>query len=230
MTTLWKILRAEIDYNRLFLLGFHLFSAVCFIVIWYGVKFERNRAPLILMILMVSTYMVAYIKENRPVRGSRFRMFAALPVSLRSIGIERLLFPLFYFMSLLALLFVVFACCGLVSNSDLTIPPVTHFLYVGGLILIVTALYYMANDMKVMTRHRIVQAFFMFTWLMIYLVVFAQFYVIINFFGLFDGVNTPGEFILQFMGRWFVVILILAAGVLLSLISLNVFHKRKSYL
>jgi hypothetical protein len=47
---MWEIIKAEFCYDKFRIMLIILFCIICFISIWYGVKWEQNKKPLIMLI------------------------------------------------------------------------------------------------------------------------------------------------------------------------------------
>jgi len=62
---MWRLLRTELNYDKNRILIIYVFCIICFITIWFGVKWERNRAPMTMLIMLVSTIMVDYSGEAK---------------------------------------------------------------------------------------------------------------------------------------------------------------------
>ena len=83
---MWRILKAEIINDKLRIVLVYIFSIIAFITIWYGVKWERNRAPLAMMMMVVATLILGFICEKKRIAQKRGRLFGVLPISTRQIG------------------------------------------------------------------------------------------------------------------------------------------------
>jgi len=62
---MWRILKAEIITDKLRILLINFFAIICFIITWFEVNLDRNRAPLAMMIMVVATLLIGYICEKK---------------------------------------------------------------------------------------------------------------------------------------------------------------------
>ncbi|MFQ5630701.1 MAG: hypothetical protein ACE5I1_18170 [bacterium] len=96
---MWRILKEELAYNKLLIFLMVAFCIACFVTIWFGVKWQRNRAPLTMLIMLVMTVVVGYSGVKNRIGQKRDRMYILLPLSLRQVGCTHLLYPLSIWLS-----------------------------------------------------------------------------------------------------------------------------------
>jgi hypothetical protein len=197
-----------------------------FLSIWLGVKWERNRVPLIMLMVLVLSLSAAYAGEKNRTIQKRDRFHVMIPVSLWQLGMAHLLYPLFVLAAIyLLLLLSVIVSRPLVSYS-LTVPSLSHMLTLTGFILIVNAVILLHRDLRMTFTKKPQRLLIFIFWFVLYVGALFPFYVVTNFFGLF-GEDTPAQnFITRLLESPAGFI---ALGMALSVISLVVFIKRKSY-
>lgn len=223
---MWRVLHAELNNDRFRIALVYAFCMACFVTIWFGVKWERNRAPLTMLIILVSTFIGGFGGEKQRNVQKRDRLHVLLPLSLRRIGWAHLLYPFLIWLSILLLFFVSYFVVQQISGHGLTQPSMLQLLTLNGLILVVNAVYLLYRDLRLsFTTKR--QRFIVFlVWLMIYIAALLPFYIVTNFFGWF-GEHTPLQIFLNKLSASPVGFN--ALGLLLSAMSFIIFTRRKSY-
>lgn len=222
-----RILKAEIINDKLRIILVYFFSIICFITIWYGVNWERNRAPLTMMMMLVATLMIGYTCEKKRIAQKRGRLYSSLPISTKQIGFFHLIYPFFAWLSIGVLYFLSYIIIKNLNSNILTIPSWLQMLTLNGMILIVNACYLLTRDLRIAFNKKYHRIFMSVFWVLIYLVALLPFYIMTNSFGAF-GENTPLQIYLNEMSRSPIGINIL--GLILSGFSFYVFLHRKSYL
>jgi hypothetical protein len=199
---------------------------VAFLTIWLGVKWERNRVPMIMLMVLVLSLSAVYAGEKSRTIQKRDRLHVSFPVPLWQIGMTHLLYPFFVLSIVYFLLFMSVLTARPLVNYTLSMPSLAHMFTLTGLVLIVNAVILLHRDLR-MTFTRKPQRFFIFVfWFVVYIGALLPFYVITNFLGVF-GEDTPAQNLLTHLlesSTGFI-----AAGIILSVLSFVVFIKRKSY-
>lgn len=224
---MWRLVKAEIITDKQRIILVYIFSIISFITIWYGVKWERNRAPLAMMMMVVATLILGFICEKKRIAQKRGRLFGTLPLSTQQIGFFHLIYSFFAWLGIGILYCLIYFFLQKFSSTDLTAPSWLQMFTLNGLILIVNSCYLLVRDLRIAIDkkyHRMVISIF---WVLIYLVALLPFYIMTNSFGAF-GENTPLQIYLTEMSRSPIEINIV--GLILSGFSWIVFLKRKSYL
>jgi hypothetical protein len=199
---------------------------VTFLTIWLGVKWERNRVPLIMLMVLVLSLAAVYAGEKTRSIQKRDRLHVLFPVSLWKIGMTHLFYPVIVLLIMYFLLFVSVLVARPLINYSLPMPSSAHMLTLTGLVLIVNAVILLHRDLR-MIFSRKPQRFLIFVfWFVVYIGALLPFYVVTNFLGVF-GENTPAQNFLT--GLLESSTGFMAGGLLLSALSLVVFVKRKSY-
>lgn len=223
---MWHLIKAEMKYDRLRIGIYLFFCMAAFLTIWLGVKWERNRVPMIMLMVLVLSISAVYAGEKNRIIQRRDRLHASSPVSLWKVGMTHLLYPLFVLSFVYAALFLSVLLSRPLVSYDLAMPSLAHILTLTGLVLIVNGVILLQRDLRA-TFTRQPQRFLIFIfWFVVYTGALVPFYVVTDFFGLF-GEDSPAQtFLTQLLE---LPAGFIAAGLLLSLASLLVFVKRKSY-
>lgn len=224
---MWRLVKAEIINDKLRIMIAYIFSITCFITIWYGVKWERNRVPMAMMMMVVATLIVGFICEKKRIEQKRGRLFGVLPISTRQIGVFHLIYPFFAWLSIGILYFLIYFFLQNFSSIILTTPSWLQMLTLNGMILIVNACYLLTRDLRIAFDKKYHRMFMSVFWVLIYLVALLPFYIMTNSFGAF-GENTPMQIYLNEMSNSPIGINVV--GLILSGFSWIVFLHRKSYL
>jgi len=224
---MWRLVKAEIINDKIRIVLVYFFSIICFITIWYGVKWERNRAPMAMLVMVAATLIIGFICEKKRIAQKRGRLFGTLPVPTRQIGIFHLIYPFFGWLSIGILYFLSYFILQNFSIKILTTPSWLQMLTLNGLILIVNACYLLTRDLRIAFDKKYQRMFMSIFWVLIYCVALLPFYIMTNSFGAF-GENTSLQIYLTEMSSSPIWINVL--GLLLSGFSFYVFLHRKSYL
>jgi len=224
---MWRLIQAEIENDKLRIFLIYFFSSICFITIWYGVKWERNRAPMAMMMMVAATLIFGFICEKKRIAQKRGRLYGALPISTWQIGIFHLIYPFFGWLSIGILYFLSYFIIQNFSTKILTTPSWLQMLTLNGLILIVNACYLLIRDLRIAFGKKYNRMFLTVFWVLIYLVAVLPFYIMTNSFGTF-GENSSLQVYINEMMRspiWINIV-----GLILTGFSFYVFLHRKSYL
>ncbi len=223
---MWRIIKAEMRYDRLRISLFLLFCVASFASIWFGVRWERNRVPMIMLMALVLSLSAVYTGEKNRITQKRDRLHASLPVSLWHIGISHLFYPIFVLLCVYLLLFLSALGVQPFVGQSLTMPSLAHMLTLTGLVLIVNAVVLLYRDLRMTFARKPQRLLIVVFWFVVYIGALLPFYVVTNFLGVF-GEDTPAQ---NFLTRLLESPAgFLVAGVLLSAASLVVFVQRKSY-
>lgn len=223
---MWRLLKGEIRYDRLRIILVCLFCVACFVTIWYGVKWERNRAPLAMLMMLVSTIIIATFGEKNRFIQKRDRLHVSLPLSLTQIGAAHLIYPFLVWVSLVLLFYLTALLVQPFFAASLTKPTLPQLLSLNGLVMIVCAMYRLYHDLHLNFTNKQQRFMIFLFWFIVYIALLAPFYIVTNFFGLF-GENTALQRMLMELSVSPAGFNIL--GGLLWGISLWFFKRRKSY-
>jgi hypothetical protein len=224
---MWRILKAEIINDGLKIILIYFFAMICFIITWFGVNLDRNRAPLTMMIMVVATLLLGYVCEKKRIAQQRSRLYGLLPISIRKIGFFYFTYPFIAWLSIGILYFLIHTILQYLSSKILIAPSFLQMLTLNGMILIVNACYLLTRDLRIAFDKKYHRIFMSIFWVLIYLVALLPFYIMTNSFGAF-GENTPLQIYLDEMSKSPIGINV--AGLILSGFSLIIFLRRKSYL
>jgi hypothetical protein len=221
-----RLLKAEINYDRLRISLFLLFCVASFVSIWLGVRWERNRIPMTMLMVLVLSIAAVYGGEKNRIIQKRDHLHVLLPVSLWQIGISHMAYPIFVLLCVYLLLFLSALVVQPFVDQPLTMPSPAHWLTMTGLVLAVNAVILLYRDLRMMFDRKPQKLLIFVFWFVVYIGALLPFYVVTNFFGVF-GEDTPAQ---HFLNRLLESpIGFLAAGLLLSGVSFMVFVKRRSY-
>jgi len=221
-----RLLEAELRYDRLRIGLILILSLVFFLVIWIGVKWERNRVPMVMLIVLVLTLTAVHAGEKYRISQERDRLHASLPVSLWQTGMTHLLYPALVLSAIIFLLFLSVLIVRPYVDYALTMPPLAHLLTLTGLVLAVNGVLLLQRDLRMRLTSKPLRFVAFLFWFLVYVAALLPFYVITNFMGVF-GENTPAQHflirLLESPGGF------MAAGLILLVLSLVSFVTRRSF-
>jgi len=221
-----RLLKAELSYYYPGIFGLLLCSSAVFITIWLGIKWERNRIPMtMLMVLVLSISALQGAEMNRNLQ-KRDRLHVLLPVALWRIGISHLLYPMGILSGIFCIYYFTAGILAFFFNQSLTMLSIFHVGTLIGLVLIFNALILLFRDLNRSFNRKFPLVIIILFWLLFYLAALLPFYVVTNFLELF-GENTRLQNFLSGILASPLVFVIL--GLLLSGFSLAVFIKRETY-
>jgi len=224
---MFRVLKAEIYYNKYIILISYFLSFVCFNIIWYEVKWERNRNPMTMLIMLCAVIVISFVAEKKRSIQKWDRLYITLPIILQRLGVMHLLFPFILWFGIVVLYYFAYFLAQSMSSSPLTIPSFLQILTLNGLILCVDALYLINRNLQKTLNNHLQKFIIIFIWLCTYIAALLPFYIITNIAGMF-GENTSLQIFLDKMTHspfWINII-----GIALSVISYFQFLRRKSYI
>jgi len=221
-----KLLKAEIENDKFKVLVILGFCLICFIVIWFGVKWERNRAPMAMLIMLVGTLAMAFTSELFRFEQKKDRLFVLLPVLLNRIRLFHLVYPFLIWLIILAIFFLERFFLQLFFSREFTMPSILQLLTLNGLILFVNTVCVLQRDLKMMFSKKWQRTIPHLLWIVIYVASLLPFYIVTNFFGVF-GENTALQIFLLKLSQSPLWINIFGIG--FSLFSWKTFARRRSY-
>lgn len=223
---MWKLIEAELIHGKERILAFTLTYLTFIFITLTWVRWERNRVASVLLFLFLMPLVATYGGEKWRTQERRDRMQALLPVPLVRIGLSHLLLPLCLFVLMFCLYFVVFFSSRTISANGMTGPTPVQFLSVSGLTLIVNAIALLYRDLRVSATKKYQRFLIHLFWWVIYIGALLPFYIVMNFLGWFGESTSLQKAIVNLGTKPHILLL---PGVGLSLLSLFVFTKRKSY-
>lgn len=229
LLTMWKLLQTELTYHKKIIAFAISFSFICFNAIWFGVHFEHNRVPLMMLIILVTTFIVFYTVEGYYSKEKRHRLAGVLPTPIIYIYLGRLLLPVFLLIIIVACLCILHTVVSFFLSNALSIPSTRQLLTLNGLVLIVGSLFLLNNETKSVSSGKYTRLLTFIGWILIYLFVLFPFYIITDFFGLF-GQQTPLQgHIFGFLSSLTGGITLNLSGSVLLIISISIFLHRRSF-
>lgn len=226
---MWKLLSTDFKYNTLFISFAYLFCLICFMAIWFGVKYEHNRIPLFMLIILVSTLMVHLTVEGISSKEQRNRFHIFLPVPSIEVHAIRLLRPFLTWLSIGALLFLTHGIVQSFSANPLAIPSAEQLLSVNGLVLTVSAAYLLNIDMKIAFPKNHFRVPIFITWITVYVAALLPFFILMDFLGAF-GQDTPLQgTILHILSSMWGSITLNLIGLIFAMASVLIYIHGKSW-
>ncbi len=223
---MWRILKAEILYDRSRLLVVFMFCLMSLVTIWFGVKWERNVPPMTMLILFVSALVAAYAGEGGRIFYKRDRLHVSQPVSLWQIGLSHLCYPLLVWIFILIVFKGSYTVLSFISATTRTIPSLLQIITLSGLFLIISSTVLLARDLSNIFMKKSLQIIIYVIGYLLFIGALLPFYIVTNFFGAF-GEQTRLQSFMRVLFESPSAFLILGAG--LSVLSLFVFMRRNSY-
>lgn len=223
---MWKLIKAELVHGKERILAFTLTYVIFVFVTLTWVRWERNRIGSILLFLFLMPLVATYGGEKWRSEQKRDRLHGLLPVSPVRIGLSHLFLPVCLFVLMLCLYFIVIHIFRSLSVNLKNGPTALQILAASGLVLIVSAAGLLYRDLRTFAIKKYQRFLLHLFWWMIYLCALLPFYIVMNFFDWF-GENTALQHSIASLGTRPHVLLM--PGIGLSMLSLYVFAKRKSY-
>lgn len=227
---MWKILKAELSYNRVKIILMYLFCAVCFVTIWIGVKFERNVVPLTMLIMLLPAITICLDSEAKRSKQNRFVLLISRPLRLESIDLARLLIPMVLWITVVILYLAMYEFHQSISKNVRTSPSLTQIIFLNGMVLIIMSLYYINKDLQTVFTARTPKVFLMMLWIVIYIVMLSPPFILSNFLGLFGHNLSIRELLLNVTVSPNALVILNLIGLLFSFISIILFKYRRSYI
>lgn len=224
---MWRLLKSEIKYDKIRIGIVLLFCLLCFIIIWYGVKWERNRAPMTLLIMLVATMLIAFTAELFRFEHKRDRWFVVLPVRLNRIRHLHLIYPFLAWLAILAVFFFGRIFIQDILGHEVTSPSLKQLATLNGLVLFVNAVGLLQRDLRHIFPARWQKKLIYIAWIGIYAGALLPFYIVTNFFGVFGEDTGLLVFLLQ-LSQSAVAINVLGIG--FSILSWMTFFRWRSFI
>lgn len=224
---MWKILKAEFSYERFKIILIYFFCLACFFAIWFGVKWERNRNPMTLLIMLMATFVATYSGEIPRIEQKRDRLHSQLPVSISQIGMAHLFFPVCIWFSIYALFHLTRLSTQLFYATPLSRPDFVQILMLNGMILFVNALFFLNRDFKAVTSNPVLKILTTVLFSVSMIGCILLFYIVTNTFNVF-GENT---WLQQRLHQALMApVWSNGLGLTFTILSLLIFNKRKSFI
>lgn len=223
---MWKLLKAEINYNKIYLLmGYFLYITLFIIIAIWG-KIEHNLRDLSIA-LWAATLLGRFSGEIEKTKSKRVRYHAIMPLNIRHIAMAPLIFTIFYWISIIVLFLISLL---IVKPYWLGNNTLWALLPINGLILIGYAGFSVYNDLNgslTSNNERIILH------LIRFLILIAGYFLLlfyIDFMGLFthSELLSREAFAQLYFSRSGVIVLNLV-GFVLAFLSVEVFARRRAY-
>ena len=223
---LWYLLKQNIKYDKHPILIVYTFCTICFITIWFGIEWDRNRPPLTMLIMIVALVMFVLVNQAKCTSQKRSLFLVSLPIPINVIGLLDLVYPYVIWLGLLILYLITGQIIQTISALTKLISPM-HMLTVNGIILFLNAAYFFLRHLKSFRSMKQLQPLISVSWFIIYILALVPFYIMTNFFGIFG----EGTHLQTVLNEWYQSPIIISfLGIVLSILSYVLFIKRKSYL
>jgi len=222
---MWQLLLAEIKYSKTRALLIYFFGAVCFITIWFGVKWEQNRLFMPMLIMIIMAIAVLFLRQKDRMRTGQMRFHSSLPIAIWKIGLMEKIYTIVFWMSILVLYFGIRIIAGLFTVTFLDVPSFTYLGTLTGLFLIIDSWVTLTTNL-IQSGQRI-PVLIRILWAAIILVALLPFYILTNTFGIF-GEDTNIQHIIQQILQS--PLLVCGLGLIMYSLDYFLFLKKKSYL
>ncbi|MBC8181994.1 hypothetical protein H8E88_12825 [candidate division KSB1 bacterium] len=226
---MWKILKAQISYNRIILYpSFLLTLAVIVPFIVQGWEVPEKSYPALRAVLFAMTAVIFLSSSVKNVKEKRDRFFHKLPLNLWELGAARLFFVLLFWFSLMVLVCITFV----IRNSIFNYTYFWDLLSQTGFIIFMIGAVFFVRDIAFVFNFKNKKIF---PGILNFVVIFGG-YILFMFFvvsqnaldessSLFFAKTKFGKFISSFPGA----VLFLMIGSLTLFLSLFVFSRRKTF-
>jgi hypothetical protein len=233
---MWRILETELVYNRFMLFLANLYCFVMLLVVWFG-ALQSNRPPLILLVLLTSVFLASYTGEEKRVEQRRERLQSLCPLPIWQIGLMKNVYPLVIWINTIGLYLVSFFLLSVLKTfanpqsfqfSWMTGPSLIQMITLNGWILVTNSVYLIVQNLRISSQggrwviFRIIQVLISF-------VVIIPFLIITNFLGAFGDSSSLARRLSDFSFSSLGSIGFNILGVVLFVLSVFVFSRRRSY-
>ena len=226
---MWKLMWTESLYNRMVLTFTFTLSLVCFVVVWFGVKYEQNHVAFFMLILLIGSLSVHFTSEGKRSKEQRNRFHGILPIQHINVYATRLLLPILTWINVAVFLLLTHGILQFFSPVSLALPSAKQLFSINGLILIVSAAYLINIDMKTAFSHGLFKVLAFIIWLIFYVAALTPFFILTDFVGIF-GQHTPLQRALfSFLSSTSGSLSLTLLGLILVSIGLFVFTRRKYF-
>ncbi len=226
---MWKLLKAQIVYNKIVLvIGYLIVISAYIPFVVQGWEEVDNSFPAIRAVMMTATTLIFLFNVIRLHREKRDRFHHTLSLNIWELGISRLLQLILFWISLLILVLLAFVLRP--SIFDLKI--LWDLLSLTGFVLVMNAAPYIYRDLSYCFHAKSKKVVLVIVYT---LMIMAGYLLFMLFIVSAESISLSNELVLvkndfsnfinTFMGAFFFNL----CGIILSVISLFVFSKRKTY-
>ena len=229
------LIKSELLYNRLIIYLAVLLSVIFFSVIWLAVQ-DWNVVPNQMLILLVMTFLAAYVGESRRVEKKRDRFQIQLPLPLLKIGLFRILYPAIMWLVIIGVFFITSGGVIVVDSAlpglkgiDIIYPQFNQFLILNGWVFMTNSAYLMLIDGRSSSLSNKKRVLFRLAEAILPFMAMAPFYLVMNFMGIF-GDNQLRQTIIAITMDVRAGMVFNLLAIILIVINLIQFLKKSSYL
>lgn len=234
-TSMWKIFRSEMSYNGYVSRGGMIF--LLFMCLLFFLSGSSEVQVYVAMIALLLTPMIGGYAWDFRAKQRRDYFFSKLAVPIRQLAILRLFYTVVLWVLAAALFGAILLVFSLIRAAVLAqpvafswfyAPTAMNLLWLNGWILAVNAAYMIVTDKKADRPDEPIAFFYESLKYVIPLLAMTPFYLAV-FVGEMNGSPPAIEFFKRFFSSPLSVVLVNAAGVGLSFLSVRVFAHRGSY-
>jgi len=201
----------------------------CISAIWYGVKYEQNHIPFLLLINLVAILLSVFFAKNREIKEKRERLNVQLPIPIFHAGFFRFIFTILNELIFILFFAITYAIFSLLYLDTIICPSINQFFFLNGLLLFTCCMFFMHHDLRKIYYFKSIRVIIISFYVFVYLLAIFPFFLVINFFGLF-GMHTPVQSTLMYLTELDIPVFLLNfVGIVLFFFSIKIFTNRKSY-
>ena len=227
---MWKILKAQINYNKMVLIFCLLVIFVVIIpFIVQGWKVPEKSYPALRAVLFAMTAFVFLSNSVKYMKEKRDRFFHKLPLKLWEFGAARLTFVLLFWFSLMLLVCITF----IIRNSIFNYTYLCDLLSQTGFIMFMIGVVFFVRDIAFVfnfRNKRIIAGVLNFIIVICVYILFMLFVVSKNAMEISSSLISIKTEFNQLIGSSSGAVLFLLIGSTMLLISIFVFSRRKTFI
>ena len=225
---MWQLLKTEFEYDR-FILGmcFSLFILISVVFLTLGGNDLEKSVPAYRAVLICSVAIVWLNTLVKLQKEKRECMHVKIPISIRTIGLSRLLYLFIFWIIIAALFFII---SWIVKDRSLDFSDVTANISMTGIIFNAIALTFLQKDLKYFFTGKLAKVILSVLFFILICIAYFVFVLSVMTFEVrtaFDSLRM-GMMSIFFSGWGAVGFMVLGVG--LSLMDLWVFGHRKFFL
>lgn len=226
---MWKILKAQIQYNKIVLIiSYLIFLSVYVSFVVQGWQELDNSFPALRAVLMAMTAMLLLFSIIKLYREKRDRFHHILMLSIWKLGISRVLPIIAFWFSLLSL--VLFAFVLRPSTFDLKI--LWDLLSLTGFVLVMNAAPYIYRDLSLCFHDKSKKNVLVILYV---LMILAGYLMFMLFVISAESISLSSDLVLvkknfsSFINTFIGALIFIFCGIIFTGMSLYIFSKRKTY-
>ena len=226
---MWKILKAQIEYNKIVLIiSYLIFFSIYISFVVQGWQEMDNSFPALRAVLMATTSMLFLFNIVRLYREKRDRFHHILSLSIWELGISRVLQVIVFWMSLLFLVFFVFVLRPSIFNMKI----LWDLLSLMGFVLVLNAAPFIYRDLSYCFHSKSKKVVLVIAYALMILagyLLFMLFVVSVGSISLSSDLVLVKKNFSSFINTFSGALFFNLCGIILTGISLYIFSKRKTY-